>query len=308
MRRVPLFVLGLTACAAPSDDGPDETDETDAETDVVEDDTEPELPPPAEPAAYSNGDCPTLAAGLNEDFPTGNKTRDVIVRVPARTKGAGVVFLWHGNGDQIANFDAYMGGQALADELKAYVVVPQGVRNQIQLDWSFPPADPTNDARLFDDLLACLAAQEPELDLSRVYTAGFSAGALFSSWLVMNRGDHLAAAVVFSGGTDGSLGIGPKVNPYSTPPWRIPVVLTHGGATDEVVVKFKPMTENFAEQLAADGHVAILCPHSQGHTPPSGFSAWAWPFLKAHRYGLEPSPYADEADPSGELPSNCTWY
>ena len=39
----------------------------------------------------------------------------------------------------------------------------------------------------------------------RIYTTGFSAGGLWSTWLVMHRSHRIAAAAVFSGGVGGML-------------------------------------------------------------------------------------------------------
>lgn len=298
-----VWLVAVQACGATTAVDAVDSDDTEAAVD----DTELDLPPPAAPKAYSGTTCPTIVVGANEAFASSGRDRAFTLRAPRRKKGAGVVFLWHGNGDTRENFDAYMGASAIADQLGAFVVVPDAIGASFGLDWAVPPNDPKLDATFFDDVLSCLAAQE-ELDLSRVFTAGFSAGALWSSWLVMHRSEHLAGAVIFSGGSDGSVGIGPKVNPYKTPTWDIPVVLTHGGTTDEVAVKFQPMVESMASQLAEDGSTAIVCAHAQGHTPPTGFAAWSWPFLDAQRYGQVPSPYANEQDPSGELPGSCNWY
>jgi poly(3-hydroxybutyrate) depolymerase len=234
------------------------------------------------------------------------------VSLPKKAQGAGVLFLWHGNGDTSSNFSRAMQADDLAKQLHAIVVTPDkyaapGDTFAMFVDWGVPPRDTTTDAALFDDVLSCLDSQYA-IDRHRVFTAGFSAGALWSSWLVMNRADHLAAAVVFSGGTDGNA-VGNEINPYSTPSWDIPVLLTEGGKTDVFagLVDFHEMVPTMAQKLRADGSTAIVCSHTQGHTPPSGFDAWSWPFLDAHVYGALPSPYADGADPSGLLPDTCAW-
>ncbi len=302
--RLWLLTLGLAACA-PTTSVEDEsgTDDTEAESD----DTDSLLPAPAEAPAYSGDACPALDGGKVEDFASGTLTRELIVRLPKnKKKKLGVLFLWHGNGDTMENFDAYMKAPSLAEDLGAIVVVPESGAGGLGLDWAVPPNNPNADDTFFGDILGCLAEQH-DVDLSRVFTAGFSAGALWSSWLVLNRAEHLAAAVIFSGGSDGSVGIGPKVNPYATPSWDIPVVMTHGGSSDVVGVSFKPMTESMSEQLREDGSTAIVCAHNEGHTPPAGFQSWAWAFLDAHRYGLPASPYATKADAPDGLPGTCAW-
>jgi poly(3-hydroxybutyrate) depolymerase len=299
MARPWLMLLMLAGC-----EGGEGTDEP-TDTVPTEEDPYADLPAPAPPGTYA-GTCPAMD-GRVEDFESGGlRNRTFIVHLPKQTDGAGVLFLWHGNGDSAESFDGYLDGASLAKELKVITVVPDAGAGGLGMDWAVPPNDTTADEAFFDDVLACLHAQYT-LDLRRVYSAGFSMGALWTSWLVMNRGDQLAAAVIFSGGSDGQIFGAGTVNPYRTPASLVPVVMTQGGPQDQVVVNFQQMTQNMSRKLREDGHTAIVCNHTQGHTPPSGFQSWAWPFLDAHVYGVDPSPYADGADPSGELPGSCVW-
>lgn len=291
------FALLLTACTA-KDDAPAE------ETDGWQDEF-PELPAPAEPQAYSEGECPKLVRGENTGFTSAGFEREFQIAMPKEPEGAGVLFAWHGNGDSGGNFAAYLGAPELAKKNNVIVVTPTTAGNMLGFDWPIPPAKPTRDETFFNDLLGCLD-QQFKIDRRRVFTTGFSAGALWSSYLVMHFADHLAAAVIFSGGADGGVAtVGEKVNPYNTPAWDIPVLMTEGGPSDQVVIKFNQMTEAMSTQLRADGSTAIVCPHSYGHTPPPGHEAYSWPFLFAHVYGETPSPYASD-DPSGALPASCT--
>ncbi|MCB9665222.1 MAG: hypothetical protein H6732_14015 [Alphaproteobacteria bacterium] len=305
-QRTLLLGLLLGACGAPADQGDLVGDDTD-DTTPGADDPYAGLPAPKAPAAYSKGTCPELVAGENTKFASGKRTnREFLLRLPADPEGAGVVFMWHGNGDTMEAFDRYLDAKGAAKELDVIAVIPEAGSGGYGLDWSVPPNDPSADATFFDDLLSCLDAQYG-IDRRRVYTMGFSAGALWSSWLVMHRAEHLASAVIFSGGSDGSVGIGPKVNPYAKPAWRIPVVMTEGGADDVVAVNFTQMSRSMAGKLRDDRSVAVLCSHTQGHTPPTGWNSWAWDFLDAHVHRSLPSPYADGEDPSGTLPAGCTW-
>ncbi|HMV68042.1 MAG TPA: hypothetical protein PKA64_14440 [Myxococcota bacterium] len=297
LRLAPLALALLAACSPGDGDGPADT--------TPDADPYADLPPPAQPGTYA-GTCPDMS-GRVRDFVSGGKTnRSFIVHVPDDVEGAGVLFLWHGNGDDAENFDRYMDGAGLAEQLHVITIVPDAGAGGLGMDWAVPPNDTTADEAFFDDTLACVAAQYAP-DLRRVYSAGFSMGALWTSWLVMHRADHLAAAVIFSGGSDGSVFGAGTVNPYATPAWHLPVVMTQGGPQDQVVVNFQQMTQSMSRKLRADGDLAIVCNHNQGHTPPSGFQSWAWPFLDAHVFGASPSPYADGQDPSGELPDSCTW-
>lgn len=297
--RLWFALLPLVAC------GPDEADSTGDDAPVDPNDPYAGLPEPAAPATYA-GTCPDMD-GTVEGFESGSKRdRSFIVHLPRDPEGAGVLFLWHGNGDSAANFDRYMDAESLAKQLKVITIVPEAGAGGLGMDWAVPPNDTTNDAAFFDDVLGCLAAQY-DLDLRRVYSAGFSMGALWTSWLVMHRSEHLAAAAIFSGGSDGSIFGAGVVNGYETPAWDIPVVMTQGGPSDVVIVDFQQMTRSMSTKLREDGSTAVVCSHSQGHTPPSGFDRWAWPFVEAHHYGMAASPYADGEDPSGKLPDGCAW-
>lgn len=308
MRTMSLMLAGcLVGCAADTT-GTDDTD-TDAAAAGDTDGTAAQLPDPAPVAAYSGlpgASCPDMEGDVRQMSSHTFTNRALTVVLPDKTKNAGVLFAWHGNGDTGKNFASYLNASSLADDLGVIVVAPESDAGGFGLDWGVPPNNTKGDSTFFDDILACLDAQY-ELDRSRVYSVGFSAGALWTSWLAMNRSDYLAATVMFSGGSDGDSGVpGVKVNPYSMPDKLIPVLMTEGGPQDEVVVNFQDMTNNMSRKLRRDGHTAIVCSHSQGHTPPNGFQNWAWDFLDAHRYGMDPSPYAS-SDPSGNLPANCTW-
>lgn len=295
--RHPLLLLPLLIACSSDADGPD--GDTDAEETI--------LPPPAEPPTYA-GTCPDMQGEIT-GFSSGSQNdRSFIVHLPDDLDGAGILFLWHGNGDSARNFDRYVGGAELANTLKVIVVVPDAGLGGIGMDWAVPPNDTSDDAGFFDDLLGCVTTQY-DVDLTRVYSAGFSMGALWTSWLTMHRSEHLAASVIFSGGSDGDVfGMGDGVvNPYQTPSWDIPVLMTEGGSSDMVVVQFQEMTASMSTQLRADGSTVIVCSHDQGHTPPRNYENWSWRFLKQHVFGMSPSPYADGNDPSGRLPNMCSW-
>ena len=85
------LVLGLWGCATSA--GLDDDDTAEVVIDV------------AEPQPYSNGTCPAIEAGTMS-FATGSDTRGAVIVMPQNPEGAGLLFLWHGNGDTPANFSA----------------------------------------------------------------------------------------------------------------------------------------------------------------------------------------------------------
>jgi predicted esterase len=292
-----LWLIVLAGC-----DGGEAGADPDTDLDESEAvDTDELLPEAAAPKAYSGEACPAMEEGTVE-MESAGLGRSFILHLPSGERKPGLLVAWHGNGDSASNFDAAIGGASLADQLGVAVIVPEAGAGGMATDWGVPPTgNPNFDVTFFDDMIACMTEQH-RLDARRVYVAGFSGGALWTSYLVMNRAEYLAAGAVFSGGTDGPA----RFNPYSTPDWPLPVLMAHGGSSDVVVVSFQTLTNNMATKLRADGSTVIVCNHNSGHTIPSGYEDWFRPFLGAHRYGMI-SPYADGADPSGELPAYCDW-
>lgn len=291
---------GTTDTSTADTDG-DDGGESDAGT---SEDTGAE-PIALEPLPYSEGDCPTLTDGTN-DLRSAEMDRQVVVYLPEQPEGAGLVFLWHGLGDTTSNFARALGAQDIADTYDVVVVLPR-ITGNYAFGWPFLSSDDaTPDVTLFDDVLACADATW-DIDNTRVFTTGFSAGALMSTRLLLDRSQYLAAVVTFSGGTGVPLreDLDPIITGYTTPESKIPVLAIHGGETDSVtaVAEFMEMTLNMNDNLRSDGHLVVECDHGRGHTIPFDPYAWALPFLFSHTVGGE-SPYAGQ--PLGDAwPSYC---
>jgi len=220
---------------------------------------------------------------------SGGVEREVLVLAPPSPRpGLPLVFVWHGLGATAGSMVPRMGLRELAAS-GAVVVVPQA-RPQAEIGWD------RDDLVLFDDLRACMS-QAYGIDPGRVTTSGFSAGGLWSTYLLFHRGDALASAVILSGG------VLPPILPYSRPPWPIPVLLFDGGHKDiyrkgPVVVHFDTNTERLRDLLRRDGHYAVHCRHARGHSIPSTRQGLMHRWALAHRHG-EPSPFQSEAPPPG---------
>jgi poly(3-hydroxybutyrate) depolymerase len=169
------------------------------------------------------------------------------------------------------------GAQGIAGRQNAIVVVPHSSGQFPNSEWAFT-GNATIDAALFEDTISCLDAQFG-IDRGRVYTTGFSAGALWSTWLLMNKSEYLASAALFSGGVTG--------NNYTTPTFDLPVLAIHGGASDVFggFLRFNEITVALADSLKGDGHFVVLCNHDSGHTIPFNPTSFAIPFLFDHRFG-----------------------
>jgi poly(3-hydroxybutyrate) depolymerase len=253
------------------------------------------------------GTCPFIDSGAVQLSANGF-ARSVQVYLPDQPGGAGVLFLWHGLGDKAKNIGTAFGAAQIAKAYNLIVVAPDSCCNTAgaskccnQLSgWSFV-ANHENDLSLFDGMLSCLD-QTYAIDRKRVFTAGFSAGALWSTYLVMHRADYLAAAAIFSGGIN-------NVLPWSQPARKVPVIDTSGGANDTFgpgdppLVDFQASVADLNVELRKAGHFVVHCQHSLGHTVPGSMAKWAFDFLDNHGWADGPSPWAGGL-PAGS-PAGC---
>jgi hypothetical protein len=265
----------LVACTGSSSGDDDDDDSAVAGDD--DDATDP-LPEPAALAALSDGECPAMETGT-QTFSSGGEARSVIVEVPSSgIEGKPVVFFWHSLGTDAQYWYTQFGLQGFADEHDVVLLVPQALDSNL-FEWDWVNG---TDGSFFDDLRTC--AVNAGADVRRVYTSGFSAGALWSTWLTMHRADALAASYLISGGNVLNL-------PWEAPAVPIPTVAISGGDTDVwTVISFQDATVEFVANMRAEGQFLIQCGHDLGHTPPPGSQQFLTDFLLDHTYGA-PSPF-----------------
>ncbi len=277
----PLLPFALLAACSPQVEGP----------------TGPSSAALAEPTA---GSCPAFTDDVVA-FTSNGEEREALILTPEGgvTPGSGVLFAWYGTGGSASWMSNAMRLQSIADDLGFVVVVPEAMPSNI-LEWEFR-TDGANDLAFYDDLRTCVT-RAYDTDPDKVFTTGFSAGALWSSYLVVHRGDTLAGAVIYSGGTD-------PIFLYEPPDGPVPVALVSGGPDDTwgvpglFVVEFELTTQNMTNSLLADGHTVVTCEHGRGHTLPPEWRDLLVPWLTDHTYGQD-SPYA--GGELGSLPSMCT--
>lgn len=217
-------VLMVAACSADGDgdggnpDGDPGTSTTVAET------TEPET---AEPDAIERGSAGCGAEPVSpvieaeRTLTVDDVARRYLVTVPSAHDGETplpVMFDFHGllEGAEIhAGMTAY---SALAEAEGFVVVFPHGTDDPIR--WNTDPAAPNPDVVYFDAVLEQVAA-EMCIDHTRVYATGLSNGAMFTSVLICERADVLAAAAPVAGIMD--------VDPCGQSR-AVPIVSFHGTA------------------------------------------------------------------------------
>jgi hypothetical protein len=286
------MLLLLLACTAPQGD-----DTAAGDTDAV--DPNAFLKGTAPLAEVSGGTCPTIDGSGNVSFVSNGVDRTVKILVPdSGAEGKPVVFAWYPLGASASWMINALDLQEYTDSADAVVVVPTAADDD-PFEWGFWNGG-DDDLALYDDVRTCLYEQL-SVDLGRVSTVGFSAGALWATFLSIHRGDTLSTALTFSGGTG-------DVIEYSTPAGDFPALLVFGGDIDiyePANIHFDETTAAFADELVGDGHMVVLCDHGLGHTiPPEGrdmMDVW----LTAHTFG-EASPFAD-GDLSA-LPDYCATY
>lgn len=245
-----------------------------------------------EPPPYSGGTCPTLTAGWNEGFVSGDDARSFRLDLPADPEGAPVIFLWHWLGGSADQMVEWSGFEDFPDDHGAILIAPQ--TRGLPYEWdTFDGAD-TPDLTFFDDMLSCLAAQYA-VDMTRIHASGMSAGGLWTVTLTQHRSAWLASTAPLSGGA----------TEYT---WAatddIPVMLTWGGPSDTYgSFSFDQAQYILIDQLSEGGHFTVLCEHDDGHTLPPGGVEYVWSFFEAHPKGIDPLPWA-EALPDA-LPTWC---
>ncbi len=244
---------------------------------------------------YSNGACPTIAPGRTT-LATGTVERDFELFLPADPTNKPLWFFFYGAGGSTQD---YSGFQSFADAYDVVAVVPHS-NGTNAFEWPIMATNITTpEFRFFDDMLACITESQP-VDQARIYVSGFSAGALWTTSLVMQRSQYFAAAAIFSGGT------GELVHGYETPEVPIPILGMWGGSDDIYggFVNFEVLMMEFLNGVASDGHFLVGCNHGLGHTVPFGGLDRGLEFLLLHRYGDSTSPIQESGLPAS-FPDYC---
>ncbi len=265
------------------------------------------------------GACPSLAVPpARTAISSSGAQREFLVFRPATIapgESLPVVFLWHWLGGDADKMGTILEVQAAADEHRFIGVVPFS-KSDALFRWPFEASQSQSrvdeEAKFFDDMLACVAASLP-VNKECVSTAGVSAGALWSAQLAVARSERLSSVVSLSGG------VGDVVRDWSTTPHRLPVLVLWGGPSDVYpsqlpIVNFEKASKKLEAALATDGHFITECTHNCGHAvppfdppPPGGLKFdVVWRFVLDHPYWLPAgkSPYAGKPLPSS-FPSWC---
>lgn len=255
--------------------------------------------PPAEFIPAATGPCPEFVTGKASFAPDG-KARNVLLWASDKAKDLDgpLVFFWHGAGG-----DPSEAPYALGDAIKAItdlggvVAAPFHDPVNTTLPWALSlGGSDLSDVRVADEVLACAIAKVG-VDMRRIHSVGFSAGAMHTEQFASFRSGYLASIVAYSGAR---LGTPMEQDPDN----KYPAMLFYGGASDQVIISFADATQMYHDQLTAAGQFSFMCNHNKGHTVPSDGPASAWKFLQDHPFGARPEPY-EKGLPAG-FPKYCS--
>ena len=323
-----LLALFAAACGGSDSNQADGAvqDDAAAQRDATQDDAAQSDAPLQQDAALA---CSGFQAGHNLNLVVDGLARSFYLDLPTGVETGGpypVVFNWHGLGDTAANMRQLLSGQVNSASYKFILVTPDDSGYQLagnNVNWDVFQVDATTnrEARLFDEVLACLKTKY-SVDDNRVHSVGFSLGSILTDMLGDVRGDQLASTLTFSGAyfsnsaNTATLGIASSFVSWPAPTTtnKYAQVLLYGGTTDQydlggvVTVHFDVLATNDQTYLNGLGHDVILCNHGGGHTAPAtGFGpAQVVEFLKDHPKGTVTSPYASALP--GDFPNYCAYH
>jgi len=271
----------------------------------------PANPPPPFVTTHSVT-CNPIVDGTNTVIVNG-KTRRFEVRLPAdRTSKAAILFQWHGFLQDSATFmntivydppaGAWKPFDPDAFNIPLITIAPRD-ENLIPvwgLDWDIVSGQ--RDFPFFEAMLACVEAQF-NVDTTRVYSFGFSAGAVFTNLLAAAY-PHLFAATISESGVwfndqaEWSEIIVPLIG-TTFMKWKWPpldpthggaVLMTHGGPNDfATVISLESSARKALDFLYASGRDVTECTHPFGHTlAPDLAQNMYYQFLWAHQLGTRP--------------------
>jgi predicted esterase len=247
--------------------------------------------------------CGPIVGGLATVVVNGT-LRTFDVALPFNRSKMALLFLWHGwmqDPSKFANEIVYdvplarwvpFNPNAFPMPLMIVTAHDTKMIPPAGLDWDI--ATGGKDVEYFDGMLKCITEQFT-IDKSRIYSFGFSAGAVFTN-LLSAKYPRLFAATVsesgawFSDPAQQAEILVPIVTwkwPALDPADRGNVLLTHGGKDDfATVISLENSAQKAFPYLRANGRTVIDCAHGFGHTlDPDLTQAMYYDYLWRHSGG-----------------------
>ncbi len=200
------LLLVLAACAGDNaENGDDDGAAAEPETPTTEPEPEPESTettepePVAHPSPGCEADPEATVVEEERTLTVDDVERRYLLTVPSAHDGETplpVVFSSHGLMEGADIHSVMTAYSALAKEEGFVVVFPHGTDDPVR--WNTRPESPNPDVVYFDAVLDQVNATLC-IDESRVYATGLSNGAMFTSVLICERADVIAAAAPVAG-------------------------------------------------------------------------------------------------------------
>jgi poly(3-hydroxybutyrate) depolymerase len=246
----------------------------------------------------ANGMCPTLMSGNSQNITLNGKAMpwSMSVGTKAGAPTGPIIIYWHGTGTSGSEAGAGLGQAAISEVVSLGGVVAAAESTSSTGTNTGDGVWYTGDVDYADFIVAC-AIQQLNIDTRRIYTAGYSAGALQSGYMYGARSGYIAAVVVYSGGAI----ISAPLQDSSNAP---PLIGAHGSTSGDFLASSTTSFEQAVKMAGAP--IVIDCDDMGSHvdiTRLTRLGPSAWQFFKDHPFKTgKPDPYA------GGLPSGFPTY
>jgi predicted esterase len=272
--------------------------------------------------------CNNIAAGTST-LTVNGATRTFSVQLPADTSRMALLFLWHGFMQvptDFANTIVYdvPAGKWVPFDPNAFpmplmIVTPVDTKllPPAGLDWDIVSG--AKDFPFFEAMLQCIQGQFG-IDKTRIYSFGFSAGAVFTD-LLSAKYPHLFAATISESGawfndqaewSDVTIPVIQWQWPAFDPADRGNVLLTHGGSNDfATVISLESANHKALPFLHDNGRTVTECAHTFGHTlDPDLTQSMYYEYMWAHQLGGSPLSSLPAGFPTQANPVGATscWF
>ncbi|MGO9837462.1 MAG: prolyl oligopeptidase family serine peptidase [Polyangiaceae bacterium] len=261
--------------------------------------------------------CTPVAGGVGAVSVNNAAARQYYVDLPTDTSGPmALMFSWLGYNQAPLDFKNMLAFDPNGASMPIVIVTPTdtGLFLPEGLDWFIEGSSGNVDFPYFQGMLSCLES-EFNIDTTRVYSFGFSAGAVFTN-LLASQSPHLFAATVSESGAwfsdpaeVGAIvsGLGSAV-PWDWPPLnpadRGDVLMTHGGPNDfATIISIESADQAALPYLLKNDRTVVDCAHTAGHAiDPLVSNQAIYEYLLAHKLG-QPSPWSQLP---ADFPPGCT--
>jgi hypothetical protein len=253
-------------------------------------------PPDFQASPNISVSCDPIGGG-QASLTVNGRHRTFEVALPNDTSDMALMFEWHGWNQAASAFantivyDVPSGNWVAFDPNAFYkplmIVAPDDLGlfvidlpGAVGLDWDIEPQKPSVDFPFFEAMLQCIEGQF-NIDKTRLYSFGFSAGAVFTDLLSVKYPHIFAANISESGAWFNDKHEQWDVlfnNIFDWPiHWDWPafnpadggnVLLTHGGPNDfATVISLEDANQQALPYLANNGRTVMECAHNFGHCP-----------------------------------------